>query len=142
MIYCDDGQRRGQIKDLCELYVWWLGNSKYKACLPACGSEGHFVPSECTVASTKAVHCRVYCWNCNAEQLPKKYLVFKICSSNITHTQSVQRFNWYFTNTEFILLSSESFSQNVRMHKSLYLKTVNVYKQYMSKQSTSKLQMS
>jgi len=28
------------------------------------------------------------------------------------------------------------------MHDSLYLKTVNVYKQYMEKQSTSKLQMS
>ena len=62
---------------------WAIPNT---ACLIACGDEGHFVPSECTVASRKAVRCRVYCWNCNAEHLPKKYLVFKICGRNITLT--------------------------------------------------------
>jgi hypothetical protein len=30
VIYCDDGQEVNR-KDLCKLYVWWLGNSKDKA---------------------------------------------------------------------------------------------------------------
>jgi hypothetical protein len=46
----------------------------------------NFVPSEWTVASRKAVRCTVYCWNCNAEHLPKKNLVFSICGRNITLT--------------------------------------------------------
>ena len=62
----------------------FLGNSKYKARLIAWGGEGHFIPSEWRVASRKAVHCRVYCWNCNVEHLLKEYFVFKICGRNIT----------------------------------------------------------
>ena len=127
-----------QIKELCELYVWWLGNSKYKARLISCGGEGHFIPSECIVASRKAVCYRVCCWNCNAEPQPKKYLLFKICVRNITLSE--------YTGVQFKFYKHRICTfiwkwVSVWMHKSLYLKTVNVYKQYMSKHSTSKLQM-
>ena len=73
VIYCDEGQEVNR-KDLCELYVWWLGNSKYKARLLACADEGHFVPSECIVAT-------------------RKYLVFKICGrilSSISENTKLQ----------------------------------------------------
>jgi hypothetical protein len=45
------------MKDLCELYVWCLGNSKYKARLIVCGGETYFVEctAECIEASKKAV---------------------------------------------------------------------------------------
>ena len=62
-----------------------------KVCLLACGGKANFVMSECRIAKTKALQCRVYCWHCNAEHLPEKYLVLKICGRNITLTPRVHR---------------------------------------------------
>ena len=66
-----------QTKDLYELCIWLLGNSKDKARLLDCGGKGHLIQAVCTVANRKAVHCRVYCWNCKAEHLPKSILCSK-----------------------------------------------------------------
>jgi hypothetical protein len=83
--------RGEQIRELCKFYVWWLVNLKDKASLFACGGKGHFIPTECIVARRKDVQCRAYCWYRNAEHLPEKYLMFRICGRNITLTQRVHK---------------------------------------------------
>jgi len=98
-----------QIKALCELHIWWVGNCRYKALLFACAGEGHFIPSEWMITSRKAVCCRVYCWHCNAVHLPKKHLVFKICGRNITLTQ------WVHTVSIQILQTPNSYSFHMKV---------------------------
>jgi hypothetical protein len=107
-------ERGEQIK----LYVWWLVNSKDKACLFASCGKGHFIPSESIVARRKAVRCRVYCWNCNVEHLPKMYLVFKICGRNITLTEWVHRCSIQILHTQ----NSYSFHMKVRLRMSAFLR--------------------